>query len=164
MLYKHTGGTIPPMTIAAFFSYVMAGHTTGPVPLVPGATTKNIGVNDAAVVPIGAVHNLTRAMGLITCASVIYRSTNPAANAVAYVQHINAGAITVEDVGTAIASLGNPPLNSIYVIYAHPNPTDGGYTEAIGVLAGQGIPAANIIEIENLGFQFYGINNLGQIG
>lgn len=164
MLYTGNGEIAGPINIIAFFQHVIAGHNIGPIPFVNGGITTALGVNQDAVVPIDINHNLTRAVGLITCACVIYVSTDPEANAVAVVQHINSGVLNLENIGQASAALGNPPANSIYVIYAHRNFTDGGYQGAINLLVNHAIPENHIIEIENLHFDFFGINNLGQIG
>lgn len=165
MLYSHTGGFMNnPMNISAFIQHVRQGHNQGSIPFLRGQITNNLGTNQTAIVPIANANNLTRAVGLITCASVIYVSTNPNALAVAYVHHAGSGHLAPQDIINAWNALGTPPWNTILVVFAHPNAKDGGYADSIANLMAQGIPNNNIVEIENLTTGCYGINNLGQIG
>lgn len=165
MLYSHTGGFMNnPMNIAAFIQHVRQGNNQGPIPFLRGQTTNEVETNRTAIVPIATANNLTRAVGLITCASVIYVSTAPNALAIAYLHHANAGYLAPQDIIDAGNALGNPPWNTILVIFAHPKATDKGYADSITSLIAQGIPNTNIVEIENLITGCYGINNLGQIG
>ncbi|NOI24393.1 hypothetical protein [Vibrio mediterranei] len=84
--------------------------------------------------------------------------------AAAWVHHANAGHVGIADVNAAIVALGNPPVASILVIFAHPGAQDAGYNGSIATIAAQGIPANNIVEIPNLLVPQFGINNLGMIG
>ena len=77
--------------------------------------------------------------------------------------HANAGHVSIADVNNALLALGAPAA-SVIVIFAHPGASDPGYLASINTIAGQGIPAANIVEIPNLVVAQFGINNLGQIG
>lgn len=165
MLYSHTGGFMNnPMNISTFIQYVQRGNNRGPIPFLRSQTTNNVGTNQTAIVQIANANNLTKAVGLITCASVIYVSTDPNALAVAYVHHAGSGYLAPQDIIDARNVLGNPPWNTILVIFAHPKPTDGGYADSIASLNALGIPNNNVVEIDNLTTGCYGINNLGQIG
>lgn len=163
-IYTHNGALGQPVNISAFVTSAQnAAAPGGPLPYLNGAGV-NLGVNATALAAIGPVAQVTNAFGLITCASVIYASTDPAAVAGAWVHHANAGHVAVGDVTAAIAALGNPPAGSILVIFAHPGPHDPGYAGSIATIVAQGIPAANVVEIPNLLIPQFGINNLGWIG
>lgn len=165
MLYIHNGHFFDnPMTISAFVQYVRRGYGIGAIPHLQGEITNYLGTRDRAIVQIGNERNLTSSFGLNTCASVIYMSTHPHAPAVAYVHHANAGHLSDEDITVARDALGNPPWNTILVIFAHPRPTDNGYVDSLQNLINHGIPDNNIVEIAELSLSNYGINNLGQIG
>ena len=114
---------------------------------------------------LAPVAGATISVGLITCASVIYVSTHPGANALAHVHHANAAHVAVGDVLAARAALGMPPWGTIQVIFAHQNGAgDPGCAASMLTIVNQGVPANNIIEIPNLIVGQFGINNLGQIG
>lgn len=125
-----------------------------------GAPSQNLVTHQASgVQPIGPVPQITRSIGLITCASVIY-----VLGANYYVHHANAGVESAAAFGLAIAALGAPPLGGVTVFYAHNNAQDAGYIASVAAIAGYGIPAGNIYEIENLAMSQFGINNEGRLG
>lgn len=163
-VYVHNNQFGPPVNISAFVAAAQAAAAPGGQLPMLGGPGNNLGVNATAAAPIGPVAGVTRAFGLITCASVIYVSTNVAAAAAAWVHHANAGHVGIADVNAAIVALGNPPVASILVIFAHPGAQDAGYNASIATIAAQGIPANNIVEIPNLLVPQFGINNLGMIG
>ena len=113
---------------------------------------------------IGIANERTRAVGLLTCAAVIYVSTDPGAAAAAWVHHAGAGCVDAGHVVTARHQLGNPPWASILVIFAHPGPGDEGYNASMIKMLAQGILTNNIIEIPNLLGGRFGICNRGHIG
>ncbi|MFL6674169.1 MAG: hypothetical protein ACJ8LG_12880 [Massilia sp.] len=162
-IYTHNGALGVPVNIAGFVAATQAGVLAGPLPFLHGAGN-NLGVHAAAFAPIGIAASITRAFGLITCASVIYTSTHAAAAAGAWVHHANAGHVAAVDVANAIAGLGGPPPASLLVIFAHPGASDPGYLASIATITGAGVPAANVVEIPNLVVPQFGINNLGWIG
>ena len=163
-IYNHNGQLGQPINISTFVRHAQnAVAPSGPLPNLGGVGT-NLGVNAAALNNIGPVDQITKAYGLLTCASVIYLSTSPAAVAGAWVHHANAGHVGGGDVNTAIARLGNPPAASILVIFAHPGNHDNGYAQSIATIVASGILANNVVEIPNLIIPQFGINNLGCIG
>jgi hypothetical protein len=135
----------------------------GPMPTgLGGVPTTWLTTGLSAAQNIGIVAGKTVAVGLSSCASVIYASTDPAANAIIWVHHVNAGAVTAAHVNQARLQLGNPPWATIFVVYGHAGIQDPGYLAAIKVIQNQGIPANNIVEIPQL--VNLGVNNLGQLG
>lgn len=104
-----------------------------------------------------------RAVGLSSCAVVIYASSDQTNYNQAWIHHANAGDVSNNDVLNAINAIGNPPINSIVVIFAHPGPHDDGYQDSINIIALAGVAANNIVEIENSNSVF-GIDNNGYIG
>jgi len=162
-IYNQHGTFGTPVNISRFVASVQGGNVAGPLPYLAGAGN-DLGVGASATQIIGPVAGITRAVGLITCASVIYVSTDPNAAPLAWVSHSNAGHVSAIDVATALASLGAPPPASVLVIFAHPGASDAGYLASIATIAAAGIPANSIVEIPNLIVPQFGINNLGQIG
>jgi len=165
-LYTPNAAFSGPINISAFVAQAQ-GHANlaGPTPRLPNATNNyNLGVNQTRLAPIGNVSENTRAFGLITCAAVIFASTDPHALAAAYVFHANAGHVAVGDITAARVALGAPPWNSILVVVAHPGAHDPGYAASITSMTNLGILPNYIVEIENLPVGQFGINNSGQIG
>src|SRR5262245_52255819 len=129
IVYTLNGNFGGPVNISAFVAAaqaaVAAGHAAGgALPRMPitalGTTVYNLGVHGTQAAPIGLVDERTLAFGLITCAAVIYASTDPAAAAAAWVHHANAGHVGAGDVAAARAALNNPPWASILAVFAHP--------------------------------------------
>lgn len=159
--YTLAGGVSGPINIAAL---VAQGNQNGPLPhLTSGGGQEYVHQDQNAHQTIDGSEEATIGFGLLTCASVIYASTDPAANLVAHVHHAGAGHVTPNDVHTALADIGGAPAH-VVVIYAHPKPTDVNYAAAIATIAAQGIPAQNILEIPDLWVPQFGINGRGQVG
>ena len=163
-IYTHNNQIGQPVNISTFVTNAQnAAAPGGPLPRLTGTGT-NLGTHASALQNIGPVAHTTKAWGLLTCAAVIYFSTDPNAVAAAWVHHANAGHVGNADINDAVTALGNPQNASIFVIYAHPGNHDNGYAQSIASIAATGIPANNIIEIPNLLIPQFGINNIGWIG
>lgn len=162
-VYNHNGLFSVPINISTFVRNARnAAAPGGPLPLLPG-DSNDLGTHQTALVNISPVAQITRAVGLITCAAVIYVSDDEGAVAATWIHHANTGLVTAGNVAEALAGLGHPPPASVMVIYAHPG-NDNNYADSINVIAGQGINANNIVEIPNLPFSFFGVDNLARIG
>jgi hypothetical protein len=165
--YVINGAIGPAVNMGAFINNVQlqAPPVTGPMPgQLPIAPATNLGTGQAHLQPLAPVNSKTVITGLITCAAVLYVSRDPGAVAGIWLHHANAGHVTVGDVNAARAALGNPPWNSIEVVFAHLGPADPGYAGSIATIAAQGIPANNIVQIPNLLIGQLGVNNLGFMG
>lgn len=150
-------------------------HYQGPAPCISlkqGEKLNILNTSDKQNLTFGTDPAVLYSFGLSSCASVIYVSTDPGALACAYVHHANCGLITISDIGIAIESLypkkqdgKRPSIDStkIYVVYAHPG-SNVLYEKEIEKLLGFGIPLHNIIEIEELPTNSFGIDNNGFIG
>jgi hypothetical protein len=125
--------------------------------------THDLGPNQGMPVQMSPFPEVTRAWGLITCASVCYVNS---ANALAYVFHANAGGVSHAQFMAAMVAIGSggPAHNTVYIAYAHPNATDAGYQATINDFVAWGVPTNNIVEITNLFLNQFGMNNLLQIG
>ncbi len=102
---------------------------------------------------------IVRAVGLLTCASVIYY--NNAGDA--YVHHANAGDVGQGDFNSDIAALGGVAGN-VWVVYAHNNNTDNGYQATLTDIVNWGVATNHVTEVTNLRVPGFGINNLGWVG
>ena len=167
IIYVDNNQVYPPgnnPNIAAFVGAAQA-NPTGPMPLrALAGTPRNLGQTQQAAQAIRSTDgNKTIAFGLLSCAAVIYASTDPNAARVCWVHHAPSGAVTAADVNNARAQLGNPPWGSIIVVLAHPGPHDNDYLRTTNTIANQGVPANNIIEIPD-GPANFGVNYLGQLG
>jgi hypothetical protein len=129
-----------------------------------GPATLDVYQGTTQLINLDGGPDIVKTSWLLTCASVVYASDNAKYPPAAWVHHAPGGLVTAEDVHAALAGLGNPPLDSMLVIYAHPKPTDPGYQEAINTIIGAGIAANRVIEITNLKLSTYGINAHGQVG
>ena len=128
--------------------------------LVATDVTEELGTHaNSGVRPIGDAARVTRSIGLLTCASVIYIT-----DANYYVHHANAGDENQGNYNDAIQTLGNPDPAGVRVIYAHPNAQDEEYQNSVNQIVTFGIPAGNVFEIANLEFGRFGINNQGRLG
>lgn len=125
--------------------------------------TTNLGPTQGAPIQASPAVEVVRSFGLITCASVCFVN---AGSTTGYVFHANAGHVSNADFLTAMTAIGAGagPYNHVYIAYAHPNASDGGYQQSIASLVGWGIPTNNIVEITNLFLPQFGMNNLFQIG
>jgi hypothetical protein len=124
--------------------------------------TNSLGPGQGMVIAAGAVPQVNRSIGLITCASVCYVNT---ANNTGYVYHANAGDVPHGDFVTAMGAIGAvPPYGTVYIAYAHPNATDQGYQQSIQDFVNWGVPTNQIVEITHLFVGQFGTNNQLQIG
>jgi hypothetical protein len=124
-----------------------------------GGLTHDLYTNATHLLPAGSPATVVRAVGLMTCASVIYYSNAGAA----YIHHANAGDVTAANFNTALAALGIAAANA-WIIYAHNKPTDPGYQASLASFVVWGVPANNITEITDLFYPNFGINNFGWLG
>jgi hypothetical protein len=167
IVYQLNGGIGPAVNLGAFINHVQHQNppVAGPMPgQLPADPTTNLGPNQTHLQPIAAANSRTLIIGLITCAAVLYVSTDPAATAGIWLHHANAGHVAPGDVTAARLALGNPPWASILVIFGHPGPNDPGYTGSMATMIAQGVLGNNIIEIPNMIVAQLGANNLGFMG
>jgi len=164
-IYTLNGNFGGAINISTFVLQIAAhGLAQGPLPQLPAGAVTNLGPSGTHLLPIAVAPAKAVAIGLITCASVIYASTDPGAFAGTFIHHANAGHVGHGDVTAARAALGNPPWTSVIVVFAHPGPQDPGYNASIATIAAPGVLPNNIVEIPNLTAGQFGVNNLGQIG
>jgi hypothetical protein len=106
-----------------------------------------------------------RATGLMTCAAVIFVSSDAKALARAVVYHANSGHVTTETIAAALKELGSPPISSLMVMYAIARAWDSDYDKTIALMVKAGILAKNIVWAANLStISQFGVNNSGQLG
>ena len=125
--------------------------------------THDLYTGQAMPVQGSPIPEVTRAVGLISCGSVCFLNS---ANSLAYVLHANVGYVTQAQFMAAMVAIaaGPAPYNTVYIAYAHPDPTDPGYQATIADFVHRGVPTNNIVEITNLLVNTFGMNNLLQIG
>jgi hypothetical protein len=154
-----------PLNILSFIRGAQA-HPAGPQPgrLPSGITTVSLTYSQTGMQFIREAPSKTVVVGLISCAAVLYVSTDRHAVPGVWLHHANAGHVSGENVQSAIHNLGSRPAASIYVIFAHPDPSDNGYNASMATIAEHGINDHNIIEIPNVIVPQFGVDNLGQIG
>lgn len=173
IIYEHNGDYTKPEACPNIAAFVLAAQAnrkpTGALPWGPMAgTATSLGQTQQAAQAIRSDQSLggarkTIAFGLLTCAAVIYASTDPNAARVCWVHHAPSGAITVANVTNARVQLGNPPWPSIIVVIAHPEAHNNYYQADTNTIAGQGVPPNNIVVIPNVEPHF-GVNNRAQLG
>lgn len=153
-----------PFTITGFFQYVipLPEPKHGLCPLLIPRIEDQIWLEERErmTIELGSPPVVIRATQLITCACVIYLSNNTGK---IHIHHAMGGGLYDEDVDIAFAGLNTPYINSVYVIFAHPEGNNPIYQESLDLLEERGISENQIIEITNGPPQF-GVNYLGQIG
>jgi hypothetical protein len=165
VVYALNGNIGPTVSISNFINGARA-NPAGPLPgqLPRGITTVSLNTDQTGLQSIQVTPSKTVVIGLITCAAVLYVSTDRRAEPGVWLQHANAGYVVANDVQVARRRLGNPPAASIAVIFAHPRASDPDYDESMATIAGQGINNNNIIEIPNMVVPQFGVDNFGHLG
>ena len=123
-----------------------------------------VGQGLSSVINFGAGAHRTIAIPLITCAGVILTSTDPNAPAQAVVYHATAGDIPHGVLPLLHAAIGGPPLASLLAVYATPKPWDPNYNADALKLQTYGIPANQVVYLEQIPGATFGINSHGQVG
>jgi hypothetical protein len=130
-VYKPNGKMRPPITISELVTetwkaIALDKAAINPFPLLSkGQAAQEVYQGKAFFVPFDGKTEAV-AIPLLTCAAVIYASTHPLASAGVWLHHAGAGVVNDKDVAAAVTALKNPPLNSILVVYAHPQSPDKG--------------------------------------
>lgn len=162
--YQFLGGTQREMSISGLVQRAQ-GHGGGPIPfLAPGGGQTMVGQGHSSVVNFAAGAHKTVAIPLITCASVILASTDANSPAQAVVYHATAGDIPAGMIPLLHAAIGAPPLASLLAVYATPRPWDNNYQADAMKLQAFGIPANQVIYLEQIPGATFGINTHGQVG
>jgi hypothetical protein len=139
-----------------------AGPSPGALP--QGIATVQLTYSQVGMQFIRGAPSKTVVIGLITCAAVLYVSSDPHAVPGVWLHHANAGHVSGNDVHLALHNLGGPPVASIDVIFAHPGASEAGYNASMATIAEQGINNHNIIEIPNMIVPQFGVDNFGHLG
>ncbi|MFQ3185284.1 hypothetical protein [Marinomonas primoryensis] len=123
----------------------------GPIPrLTGGGVSTQIPQATGRFIPFDGTANNGIAIPLLTCAAVLFSSTDPGANLGTYVYHALSGTVGGGVINIAVAALGNPPLTSILVVYTFPNPSDANYVADAQSIVDFGIPAGQVLFAPNL--------------
>ena len=137
----------------------------GPIPrLTGGGLSTMIPQATGLFVPFDGTANHSIAIPLLTCAAVLFSSTDPDAHLGTYVYHALSGTVSNSAINTAVAALGNPPLASILVVYTFPNPSDANYVAAAQNIVNFGIPAGQVLFAPNLTTSDFGVSGNTFIG
>jgi hypothetical protein len=164
MLYTHNGNFEQPINIISMVKRVAKGVNSGPVPcLLAEQNVIQVPQQKDHTIILSTNSICAKAIPLLTCAAVIYASANPNDKPVAYIQHILSGLLSEQDIANSLSALETKNEKDVCIIYAHPNASDSGYSEAIHLLE-QRFDPNKIVEIEKLTACSFGINNLGMIG
>ena len=161
--YTYNGAMQQGLPFSGMISQAQNNHT-GPLGLLPPGTSTYLGEGQGGYIAFDGSTNRLIALGLITCAAVIFVSTDAHAHAGAYVYHAKSGTIPGGTVQTARAALGNPPIGSLLVIYTFPKPTDPNYVADAQSIVNAGVPAANVIFASNLAASQFGISSACFVG
>lgn len=162
--YQHLGGTQRDMSISGLVQRAQV-HGGGPMPfLSQGGGQTMVGQGHYSVINFGAAASKTVAIPLLTCAGVVLASTDPNAPAQAVVYHATAGDIPNGILPLLRNAIGGPPLASLLAVYATPKPWDANYNADAMKLQTFGIPANQVVYIEQIMGSTFGINSHGQVG
>jgi hypothetical protein len=166
IVYQPTNEIGPPTNISAFVnSAKMTPTGPHPGPLPANIQTVRLGKNQAALQPFsGPPESKTVVLNLLTCAAVLYTSTDPAAAAGIWIHHADTGAVSGNDVDKALQNLGDPPPSSVLVVFAHARQPDPVNDASFSAMVDRGIDANSIIEIPRVYGSQFGADNLGQLG
>ncbi|WPP50822.1 hypothetical protein [Catalinimonas niigatensis] len=129
----------------------------GPIPrLTGGGNTTHIHQTNGSFIPFDETANKGIASGLLTCAAVLFASTDPNAELGTYVYHALSGSVNIATINNAREFLGNPPAKSIVVLYTFPNPSDDNYVASAQGIVNSGIPANQVLFAPNLPTSHFG--------
>jgi hypothetical protein len=160
IIYTYDGSVEQGLT----FSNMVASariRKLGPQPISSEPANFYVGEGTGAAVPYGEPIKRFVALPLISCAAVIFAT---AESLTAYIYHASRGIVPVEAFNSAMAALGRVSLQSVFVIYTFPAPSDANYMAAANQLAVYGIPPNNIIYAPELSLNSFGINSATVIG
>jgi hypothetical protein len=113
--------------------------------------------------PLDGTPSKTVCVGLITCAAVLYVSTDSNAARGIWIHHAGSGAVWDADVDLALRNLRGRP-ESVSVVFAHLAKPDKGYDESMARMVRKGIKDNSIVEIPWLTFDMFGANYFGHLG
>jgi hypothetical protein len=166
IVFEPNGDLGPPINISAFVNGAkMTPRGPQPGQLPTNIPTVHLGRNQGALQPFaGPPGSKTVVINLLTCAAVLYSSTDSAAAAGIWIHHADAGVVSRNDVDTALRNLGDPPPDSVLVVFAHETRPDPNYDQSFSAMVDRGIDDNSIIEIPNVFGRQFGADNLGQVG
>lgn len=136
----------------------------GPVACVAGKRGQTLTLLEDETAMLKVDHDVSHpykvlAVGLITCATVLYEG-----NERVWIHHASSGCVSGEDVQLAFDKLECSSPDKVSVIFAHPNSADSGYTQSINTILSAGVSAQHLIEVSELSRGSFGVDNLGHIG
>jgi len=161
--YALTGGQQDGMTISAIVRSAQSSGG-GPIPRIASGEAVNVRQSEYGLIRLTAETEKLLATPLITCAGVVFASTDGAASPIAAVYHAGGGYVDPRVLSSIWRDIGQPAPASLLVLYAMPNPIDEGYSGDIRTLETFGIPSNQVVCIERWPTSSFGINSHGQVG
>jgi len=134
----------------------------GPQPFVKGGTLVVVHEGQGIRVAINETDTHYATIPLISCAGVVFSSTQVAG--LAYLYHAKSGMVPGDAFKEAMAALGNPKLNTVHVIYTFPNKSDAGYLADAKKIIEYGVPEDQLLYAPDLTGSSFGINTKGLLG
>lgn len=161
--YALTGGTKDGMTISTVVRSAQSSGG-GPTPRIAAGEAISVRQSEYELIRLTSENEKLIATPLITCAGVVFASTDRSAPPIAAVYHAGGGYVDPRVLNNIWRDLGQPAPASLLVLYAMPNPIDDGYSSDIRTLETFGVPANQLVCIERLPSSSFGINSHGQVG
>lgn len=165
IVYTCTGGVGEPINIAQFVQDARRnpmGRQPGKLEEGLPATRLKEGQTNLQLQSLAKSKTVTTI--LYTCAAVLYYSSDAKSMPGVWCHHAPSGVVKSSDVLMAIERLGNPPRETIRVVYAHDGPRDAKYDKQINTIVIEGVLPGNIIEIPNLPMPMLGVDYQGMLG
>ena len=134
----------------------------GPQPMVKGGTFVMVAEGQGKRVAINETDTHYAAIPLLTCAGVIFSSTE--APELFYLYHAPSGTVSKAAFQEAMDALKNPALDTVHVIYTFPNKSDAGYLADANEIIGYGVPKDQFLYAPDLTGSSFGINTKGLLG
>ncbi|WP_153050172.1 hypothetical protein [Pseudomonas sp. MF4836] len=147
-------------------------NPSGPLPFfkVEGKDTKNLGVDESAVIHYADQPAAIIAVGLSSCAAVILARYDGGVPKKAALYHANGGTIKKDNLVDLMVLLdlvcGEPLPESVSIlaIYAVPKKEDKYYIEDANKISWCGVSSENILLVSNADQGNFGINNRFLVG
>lgn len=140
--------------------FIHSRQTSGPSPVL-SSIDQTVNIYEHKLIQVGSL-NVTSALPLITCASVIFTKWSDNHLSSGFVYHAPSGDITA--LAEIKTDMDNLPGDEIIVVYAH-HGNDDAYLGNVDSLD-RSFPGHTVLEIYNLPEHqnFFGINGYGKIG
>ncbi|MFO1047268.1 MAG: hypothetical protein U1E52_05135 [Geminicoccaceae bacterium] len=163
MIFEPERGSGPAIHIETLIESARS-NPNGKIPaMMKAANVTHIMTGQSRAVAIDDQPHMARAVGLLTCAAVIYYVKTTNQNAKAWIHHANAGQILKQDVERVLAGLDGPRACEVLVLYVQRDFKEDYNDYVLKYMLEKGIIESNILIMPGLNGSTFGIDNRGYV-